>query len=84
MAILPAADPYLPPRDAGLFESALSARPQASGPDACWRADARHLMAVVAEPEKYQHRLREFVTALSGEATCDTESSTKSSAQPRH
>jgi pimeloyl-ACP methyl ester carboxylesterase len=63
MAILPAADPYLPPRDAALFESVLSTRPRACGADACWRADAGHLMAVVAEPEEYQRRLREFVSA---------------------
>jgi hypothetical protein len=51
MAILPAADPYLPGHDVTDFESALSARPQEWGPDACWRADAGHLMAVVSGPD---------------------------------
>jgi hypothetical protein len=84
MVILPAADPYLPAGDAERLEAGLSARPQAWGPDALWRADAGHLMAVVAAPDEYRDRLREFVSgALTGDAACDTGNSTKSPAPSR-
>jgi hypothetical protein len=63
MAILPADDPYLPAADADRFASALAARAGAWGPDACWRADVPHSMAVVADPEEYRRRLGEFVHA---------------------
>jgi hypothetical protein len=63
MAVLPSDDPYLPPDDADRFASALAARPAGWGPDACWRPDAAHLMAVVADPDEYRRRLGQFVEA---------------------
>ena len=55
--------PIFPADAADRFEAALRGRPEVWGPDACWRADAGHLMAVVTDPAEYHRRLREFLAA---------------------
>lgn len=59
-------DPYLAPDDRAAFERAVASRGREQGLGAIWTVkNVEHLMAVSADPQAYQERLRRFLREAS-------------------